>query len=122
MAGGACATPATASGDLARLPDPTLAQPKPAHRETNRHGCTFLYREQQFRREITVWSKLKHPNILQLLGIIRDPRMHPDIPAMVCPWIECGALTTYLERNNDLMIAKRFVLVSIHLYLWLTIS
>ena len=26
-------TPATANGDLARPPDPALAQPKPAHRE-----------------------------------------------------------------------------------------
>ena len=36
-------TPATANGDLARPPDPTLAQPKPAHRtiRTNR-TCAII--------------------------------------------------------------------------------
>ena len=67
-----------------------------------------------------MWSKLKHPNILPLLGVIRD--MHPDIPAMVCPWIECGALTRYLEKNSDLTIAKRFVLVSPRRHVWLDLA
>ena len=66
---------------------------------------------------MTVWSKLKHPNILPLLGTIRDPRMHPVIPAMVCPWVENGALTTYLGKTDNLTIAERIVLVSIHWYL-----
>ena len=44
--------------------------------------------------------------------------MHPEIPAMVCPWIENGALTTYLEGNDDLTVARRFVLVSVHQHLY----
>ena len=65
-----------------------------------------------------MWSKLKHPNVLPLLGTIRDPSMHPEIPAMVCPWIENGAFTTYLEGNDDLTVARRFVLVSVHQHLY----
>ena len=69
-----------------------------------------------------MWSKLKHLNVLPLLGIIKDPNLHPVIPAMVCPWVENGALTAYLERSNDLMIKRRFVLVSVHPLLWLGLA
>lgn len=65
-----------------------------------------------------MWSKLKHPNVLSLLGTLNDPNLHPVIPAMVCPWMENGALTMYLERNDDLKIAERLALVSIHRHLW----
>ena len=58
-----------------------------------------------------MWLRLKHPNILPLLGTIRDPKFHPDIPAMVCPWVENGALSTYLEQNNNLTVAKKVALV-----------
>ena len=58
-----------------------------------------------------VWLRLKHPNILPLLGTIRDPGFHPDIPAMVCPWVKNGALSMYLEQNNDLTVAKKVTLV-----------
>ena len=58
-----------------------------------------------------VWLRLKHPNILPLLGTIRDPGFHPDIPAMVCPWVQNGALSTYLEQNNNLTVTKKVALV-----------
>ena len=30
---------------------------------------------------------------------------------MVCPWVQNGALSPYLEQNNDLTVAKRVALV-----------
>ena len=61
-----------------------------------------------------MWLRLKHPNILPLLGTIRDPSFHPDIPAMVCPWVKNGALSMYLEQKNDLTVAKQVALVGSH--------
>ena len=58
-----------------------------------------------------MWLRLKHPNILPLLGTIRDPAFHSEIPALVCPWVENGALSTYLEQNNNLTVAKKVALV-----------
>ena len=58
-----------------------------------------------------MWSRLKHPNILQLLGTIKHPKFHPEVPAMVCPWVENGALSTYLVQNNDLTVAIKITLV-----------
>ena len=58
-----------------------------------------------------MWLKLEHPNVLPLFGTIRDPNMHPYIPAMVSPWMENGALSSYLVKSEDLTLAKRLVLV-----------
>ena len=64
-----------------------------------------------------MWSKLSHPHALPLLGIISDASIHPDIPAMVCPWIENGALSIYLE-TKDLTLANKFILVNICEHVW----
>ena len=61
-----------------------------------------------------MWLNLKHENILPLYGTIRDTKMHPYMPAMVCPWIENGALTEYLEKYRDLAITKRLALACVH--------
>ena len=58
-----------------------------------------------------MWLRLKHSNVLPLLGTIRDPSFHPDIPAMVCPWVQNGALSMYLEEKADLTVAKKVALV-----------
>ncbi|KAF8137377.1 kinase-like domain-containing protein [Boletus edulis] len=68
-------------------------------------------RMDRFHREITVWLKLKHPNVLRLCGTIRDSDMHPRIPSMVCPWIEHGALSGYLDKNKNLAVSNRLNLV-----------
>ncbi|CUA74220.1 hypothetical protein RSOLAG22IIIB_11061 [Rhizoctonia solani] len=45
-------------------------------------------------RELYVWSKCRHPNILDLLGVAKyDNRV-----AMVSPWMVNGNLTWYLTR------------------------
>ncbi|KAF8556076.1 kinase-like protein [Imleria badia] len=58
--------------------------------------------QDRFHREIIVWVRLQHPNVLPLFGTIRETNVHYDIPAMVCPWVEHGALSGYLERNKGL--------------------
>ena len=49
-------TPATANGDLARPPDPTLAQPKPAHRGhiDTRTGPRLLHDGSQLPQRVTI--------------------------------------------------------------------
>ncbi|KDN41107.1 hypothetical protein RSAG8_07661, partial [Rhizoctonia solani AG-8 WAC10335] len=48
-------------------------------------------------RELYVWSKCKHPNILELFGVARyDNRV-----AMVSPWMVNGNLPWYLTRYPD---------------------
>ncbi|KAF9233976.1 kinase-like domain-containing protein, partial [Melanogaster broomeanus] len=66
---------------------------------------------QRLRREIKVWLKLDHPNVLPLFGTTTG---FGQFPAMVCPWLENRALTSYLERWNDkLTTEQRLALVRI---------
>lgn len=64
---------------------------------------------QRLRRELNIWRRLNHENILPLCGVVSD---FGPYPSMVCPWLECGNLNNYLERKNDLAISDRFRLVS----------
>ena len=41
--------------------------------------------------------KLDHPNVLSLFGTTSG---FGPFPAMVCPWLENGTLTSYLERSD----------------------
>ncbi|KAF9234119.1 kinase-like domain-containing protein, partial [Melanogaster broomeanus] len=66
---------------------------------------------QKLRREIKVWADLDHINVLPLFGISTD---FGQLPAMVCPWLENGPLTSYLERVNEfLTTGNRLALVGI---------
>ncbi|KAF8550643.1 kinase-like protein [Imleria badia] len=59
---------------------------------------------QRLRREVKVWMKLNHPNVLSLFGTTSG---FGPFPAMVCPWLENGTLTSYLERcGADLKIVQ----------------
>ncbi|KIJ07120.1 hypothetical protein PAXINDRAFT_90906 [Paxillus involutus ATCC 200175] len=49
-------------------------------------------------REIRAWLHLDHINVLPLFGTTMG---FGPFPAMVCPWLENGSLTSYLERRND---------------------
>ncbi|KAG0697064.1 kinase-like domain-containing protein, partial [Suillus ampliporus] len=62
------------------------------------------------RRELKVWGRLKHHSILPLWGVANDFGPHP---AMICPWADNGALTSFLERRQDMLSAQdKFSLVS----------
>ncbi|KAL5525889.1 hypothetical protein ACEPAG_7227 [Sanghuangporus baumii] len=52
-------------------------------------------------REMDVWSKLKHPNILPFLSFI----IEKDYPSLISEWIEHGTLTKFLKKcpNPDIV-------------------
>ncbi|KAG2153552.1 kinase-like domain-containing protein [Suillus bovinus] len=64
----------------------------------------------RIRRELKVWGRLKHNSILPLWGVASG--FGPYL-AMVCPWADNGALTGYLERQEDtLTLEDKFVLLT----------
>ncbi|CAE6469725.1 unnamed protein product [Rhizoctonia solani] len=46
-------------------------------------------------REIHTWSKCKHPNVVELMGLM----MFRDSLAIVTEWVENGTLPDYLRKN-----------------------
>ncbi|EJC99226.1 kinase-like protein [Fomitiporia mediterranea MF3/22] len=48
-------------------------------------------------KELAIWSKLDHTNILPLLGYV----MEGDYPSVVSEWIENGTVGTYLKANPN---------------------
>ncbi|KIY70147.1 kinase-like protein [Cylindrobasidium torrendii FP15055 ss-10] len=61
-------------------------------------------------RELAVWRDMAHPHVLPLLGVVTDFGPHMS---MVCPWMENGSVTRYLERCGDLVgMVERMGLVS----------
>ncbi|KIJ12547.1 hypothetical protein PAXINDRAFT_101160 [Paxillus involutus ATCC 200175] len=66
-------------------------------------------KKKRLNREIRVWLNLKHINVLPLFGTTMG---FGHFPAMVCPWLEGGPLTSYLERRGDtLTTVERLVLL-----------
>ncbi|KAF8550663.1 kinase-like protein, partial [Imleria badia] len=64
---------------------------------------------QRLRREIKLWMRLNHTNVLSLLGT--TTKFGPFL-AMVCPWLENGTLTSYLGRCcADLEIQQILALI-----------
>ncbi|KAG8711022.1 hypothetical protein FRC11_003824, partial [Ceratobasidium sp. 423] len=48
-------------------------------------------------RELYIWSKCKHPNVLELIGVTQ----HRNQIAMVSPWMENGDLTRFLHTHPE---------------------
>ncbi|KAG8705365.1 hypothetical protein FRC08_001704 [Ceratobasidium sp. 394] len=48
-------------------------------------------------REIHTWSKLRHPHVLRLLGLV----VYHDRIGMVSPWVERGTVRYYLTRTPE---------------------
>ncbi|KIJ14351.1 hypothetical protein PAXINDRAFT_100093 [Paxillus involutus ATCC 200175] len=64
----------------------------------------------KFRRELKTWVSLDHVNILPLFGTAMG---FGRFPAMVCPRLKNGSLTSYLERRRDTLTpVERLVLIS----------
>ncbi|KAG1845178.1 kinase-like domain-containing protein [Suillus subluteus] len=60
-------------------------------------------------REIMLWLKLEHKNIVPLWGIADG---FGSLPALVSPWLENGALTGYLQREHEMLsYNKKFALL-----------
>ncbi|PVG01086.1 kinase-like protein [Serendipita vermifera] len=60
------------------------------------------------RRELQTWWKLRHPNILPLLGYIHEDDANELYRALVFPWMENGSAAQYIKR--DLTPAQRLSL------------
>ncbi|KIM73779.1 hypothetical protein PILCRDRAFT_828831 [Piloderma croceum F 1598] len=63
-------------------------------------------RNKRLRRELKVWQRLNHDNVLPLYGTTSD---FGPYSSMVCPWVDNGSLSKYLERRGaTLMLRERF--------------
>jgi serine/threonine protein kinase len=73
----------------------------------------YSYRSQVF-RELIIWRRLNHKNIVPLLGIASG--FGPDNSiSMVSTWFTNGTLTTFLTSQHDTLHCRQhFDLVSIH--------
>lgn len=57
--------------------------------------CHSMY--QRLAREMTVWSRLKHPNVLALLGFYLSADMGEAL--IICPWEPQGNIQEYLRQR-----------------------
>ncbi|KAH7340114.1 kinase-like domain-containing protein [Rhizoctonia solani] len=48
-------------------------------------------------KELYIWSKCNHPNVLELIGVTQ----HHNRIAMVSPWMENGDLTRFLQTHPE---------------------
>ncbi|KAG1805810.1 kinase-like domain-containing protein [Suillus subaureus] len=67
-------------------------------------------RKKRLRRELKVWSRIRHDNIVPLYGTVSG---FGQLIALVCPWYDNGSLSSYLESHGEnLSIINRFQLLS----------
>ncbi|KAG9082428.1 hypothetical protein FS749_006848 [Ceratobasidium sp. UAMH 11750] len=59
-------------------------------------------------RELYIWSRLKHDNVLPLLGLAQ----YRDQMAMISPWMDNGTLLEYIERNPTVDRCQLFIEIS----------
>ncbi|KAI5122714.1 hypothetical protein M0805_009767 [Coniferiporia weirii] len=50
-------------------------------------------------KEIYVWSKLKHRNLILLLGFVNNPES--GLPSLVSEWMEHGSVLAYVEGHPE---------------------
>ncbi|KAG1725853.1 kinase-like domain-containing protein [Suillus lakei] len=55
---------------------------------------------QRLFREVKLWLKLEHENIVPLWGVTDG---FGSLPALISPWLENGALTGYLHHNHKVL-------------------
>ncbi|KAG9309263.1 kinase-like domain-containing protein [Chiua virens] len=80
-----------------------------AIRTYSAEDANFATKKRRLHREIKIWLSLKHANVLPLLGTTMG---FGRFPAMVCPWLDHGSLTNYLEDHYDrLSIAEILTLL-----------
>ncbi|KZP04661.1 kinase-like protein [Athelia psychrophila] len=84
----------------------------------NAWKCTSIFEEgadgsgyaQRIRREISIWQRLKHENVLPLLGTVQHFGRYISL---VSPWMENGSLVQYLkECGGDMGMLRRLQLAS----------
>ena len=55
--------------------------------------------EEGFRRECETWSRLRHPNVVQLLGLLNKPSASSKLPMIVMEKMDCS-LRQFVETNE----------------------
>jgi len=51
-------------------------------------------------KELKIWSSLRHPNVLSLLGFV----IHDKYPALVSQWMINGTMRKYMETNPGIRV------------------
>lgn len=59
---------------------------------------------QDFEREINIMKTLKHPNIVEILGVLRDPEI-----LLVMEFVQHGSLQSYLKINKESLHDKQLL-------------
>ncbi|KIK77318.1 hypothetical protein PAXRUDRAFT_835029 [Paxillus rubicundulus Ve08.2h10] len=60
--------------------------------------------EKKLGRELRVWDKLQHENVVELLGIVHGFGV---LPSMVSPWFSNGSLSSYLSKHEAMDLSGR---------------
>jgi serine/threonine protein kinase len=55
-----------------------------------------------FARELCIWARLEHKNVLTLIGIVTVEGM----PALASEWMENGTMSEYLKGRTGASILK----------------
>ena len=72
-------------------------------------------------RELGIWRRLDHPNIVLFLGTARGEDFGSDHPCMVSMWMPHGTLIEYVkQRGSMLSVPNRIQLVSTEHFVTLT--
>ena len=64
---------------------------------------------QIFNKEFYVWYKLRHPNVLPLLGFSTSEQGYPQF---ISEWMNHGSLDLYIKNNPELGLKASLILVS----------
>lgn len=59
-----------------------------------------FFNAETFRRELGIWKRLRHSNILKFMGTTED--FGPSV-ALIAPWMTNGTLTSFLNQNNKIL-------------------
>jgi serine/threonine protein kinase len=57
---------------------------------------------QTFKRELGIWARLEHENVLTLIGLVYVEGM----PALASEWMENGTMNEYLNEHTDANICE----------------
>ncbi len=66
----------------------------------NMDEVTFLF--QRFRNEVNIWSRLRHENILPLLGLVELSIENVEETGLASPWEQNGNVKDFYQKNPDL--------------------
>ncbi|KAG1727117.1 kinase-like domain-containing protein [Suillus lakei] len=62
-----------------------------------------FFNAKAFRRELGIWKRLRHSNILKFMGTTRN--FGPS-EALVAPWVANGTLTSFLGQKNETLVLR----------------